>query len=139
MAIFTNSALSDRIMRSGVSERIRKLVRDVAASVFTSGSQELTVSGAIAAGTQLVELNHATVAVVTTMAPPTGGGLVVIKDTSATGTAAHTVTLTSGTFNTTGNNKATLNALGECLAVYFDSAGNGTILENVGTVALATV
>ena len=139
MAIFTNSALSDRIMRSGVSERIRKLVRDVAASVFTSGSSELTASGAVPAGTQLVELNHATVAVAATMAPPTGGGLVVIKDTSASGTAAHTLTLTSGTLNATGNNKATLNASKECLIVYFDSNGNGNVVENLGSVALSTV
>lgn len=139
MAVFTMSALKDRILRAGIADKLAKLVRDVADSMLTSGYQELTVSGAVNAGTQLVELNHATVAVAATMAPPANGGLVIIKDTSATGTAAHTVTLTSGTFNTTGNNKATLNALGECLAVYFDTAGNGTILENVGTVGLATV
>lgn len=102
--------------------------------------QELTVSGAVTAGVQSVELNHATVAVAATIADTTNHpGLLVVKDTSASGTAAHTLTLTSGTFNQTGNNTATLNAPGECLVVYFDSAGNGTVVENVGTVGLSTV
>lgn len=101
--------------------------------------QELTASGAITAGVQSIELNHATVAVVTTVAASTSHeGLLVIKDTSASGTAAHTVTLTAGTFDGT-NNKVTLNAPNECIAVYIDSAGDGTILENVGSVALASV
>jgi hypothetical protein len=99
--------------------------------------QELTVSGAVTAGIQSVELNHATVAVVTTIADASNHqGLFIVKDTSASGTAAHTLTLTAGTFNGT-NNVATLNAPNEALAVYFDSAGDGTILENVGSVALS--
>jgi hypothetical protein len=85
-----------------------------------------------------VELNHATVAVAATVATSVNHpGLFVAKDTSASGTAAHTVTLTAGTFDGT-NNVATFNAPNECLAVYFDSAGNGTIIENVGSVALST-
>lgn len=101
--------------------------------------QELTASGAVTAGVQSVELNHATVAVAATIADSTNHpGLLIVKDTSASGTAAHTLTLTAGTFDGT-NNKATLNAPNEALVVYFDSAGNGTIVENVGTVALAAV
>lgn len=101
--------------------------------------QELTVTGAVTAGVQSVELNHATVAVAATIADSTNHqGLLVVKDTSASGTAAHTLTLTAGTFDGT-NNKATLNAPNECLIVYIDSAGDGTIVENVGAVALATV
>ena len=99
--------------------------------------QELTVTGAVTAGVQSVELNHASVVVAATIADASNHqGLFMVKDTSASGTAAHTLTLTSGTFDGT-NNVATLNAPNEALLVYFDSAGNGTIVENVGSVALA--
>lgn len=107
-------------------------VADVSARV-----SELTATAAVAAGVQSVELNHATVVVAATIADSTNHqGLFVVKDTSASGTAAHTLTLTSGTFNGT-NNVATLNAPGECLVVYFDSAGDGVVVENIGTVALS--
>jgi hypothetical protein len=103
----------------------------------TAGYQELTVSGAIDGGKQSVELNHATVVVAATIADASNHqGLFIVKNTSASGTAAHTLTLTSGTFNGT-NNVATLDAPNEALVVYFDSSGNGTIIENVGGVALS--
>jgi hypothetical protein len=99
--------------------------------------QELTVSGAVTAGIQSVELNHASVAVVTTIASAVNHqGLFIVKDTSASGTAAHTLTLTAGTFDGT-NNVVTLNAANESIAIYFDSAGDGTIIENVGSVAIS--
>ena len=99
--------------------------------------QELTASGSVTAGIQSVELNHATSAIAATIASSANHqGLFVVKDTSASGTAAHTLTLTAGTFNGT-NNVATLNAPKECLVVYFDSAGAGTIVENVGSVGLS--
>ena len=98
---------------------------------------ELTVSGAVTAGVQCVELNHATVIVAAVIADfSLHQGLFVVKDTSATGTAAHTLTLTAGTFDGT-NNVLTLNALNECVAIYVDSAGNGTILENIDGVAIS--
>ena len=107
-------------------------VADVSARV-----QELTATGAVTAGVQSVELNHATVVAAATIADAsTHQGLFIVKNTSASGTAAHTLTLTSGTFNGT-NNVATLNAPNEALVVYFDSAGDGTIIENIGTVALS--
>jgi hypothetical protein len=83
-------------------------------------------------------INHATVVVAATIADAKAhqGSLFVVKNTSASGTAAHTLTLTVGTFDGT-NDVATLNAPNECLAVWFDSAGNGTIIENVGSVALS--
>lgn len=100
-------------------------------------SQELTASGAVTPGVSSIELNHATVAIAATVADSTAHqGLFVVKDTSASGTAAHTVTLTSGTWDGT-NTIATLNAPNEALVVWFDSAGNGTIVENVGVVALS--
>lgn len=99
--------------------------------------QELTVTGAVTPGVTSVELNHATVAVAATAATSLDHqGLFVIKDTSASGTAAHTFTLTAGTLDGT-NTIATLNAPNEALVVWFDSAGDGTIVENVGTVALS--
>lgn len=63
------------------------------------------------------------------------GQLVIIKNTSASGTQAHTVTLSQGTWDGT-NTVVTLNAANECIMCLFDSAGNGTIVENVGSVGL---
>ncbi|WP_048647502.1 hypothetical protein [Nitratireductor soli] len=98
---------------------------------------ELVASGAVPAGTHIVELNHATVVVAATIADAADhAGIFIVKDTSASGTAAHTLTLTAGTFDGT-NNVATLNAPAEMLAVYFDNEGNGTILQNTGAVALS--
>lgn len=103
----------------------------------SSRVQELTATGAVTAGVQSVELNHASTVIAATIANSTGHpGLFIVKNTSASGTAAHTLTLTSGTFDGT-NNVATLDAPNEALVVYFDSAGNGSILSNVGSVALS--
>ncbi len=97
--------------------------------------QELLASGAILPNIDTVELNHISVIIAATYAviPNT---ILNIKDTSASGTAAHTVTLTGGTFNGT-NTIATFAARDKFLSVQFDSAGRGTILANVGTVALS--
>ena len=138
MTTFNTTNLKDRIMRTSLSSELRKTLRDFVDS-FDAGElvQELTVSGAVTAGIQSVELNHASTPVAATIATTVGHpGLFVVKDTSATGTAAHTLTLTAGTFNGT-NTIATLNAPNEALVVYFDSAGNGTIVENVGSVGLS--
>ena len=100
-------------------------------------NQELVVTGAVNPAVSSVELNHATVIVAATIADSKAHqGLFVVKDTSASGTAAHTLTLTVGTFNGT-NNVATLDAPDEALVVWFDSAGDGTVVENVGTVVLS--
>lgn len=99
--------------------------------------QELTASGAVSSGIQSVELNHATVVVAATIANfANHPGLFIVKNTSASGTAAHTLTLSAGTFNGTAT-VATLNAPDEALVVYVDSNGDGTIVENVGSVALS--
>lgn len=99
--------------------------------------QELTATAAVTAGVQSLELNHVSTVVAATIADSSNHqGVFIVKDTSASGTAAHTLTLTAGTFDGT-HNVATLNAPGEALAVYFDSAGAGVILSNVGTVGLA--
>jgi hypothetical protein len=107
-------------------------VADVSARV-----QSLTASGAVTAGVQSVELAHNSVVIAATIAAAAAHpGLFIVKNTSASGTAAHTLTLSAGTFNGT-NNVATLNAPNEALIVYFDSVGNGTIVENIGSVALS--
>ena len=107
-------------------------VADVSARV-----QELLASGAVTAGKQSVELNHISVIIAATIADASNHqGLFIVKDTSASGTAAHTLTLTAGTFDGT-NNVATFNAPNEALVVYFDSAGDGTIIENVGGVVIS--
>lgn len=107
------------------------------AATLAGGTQELTVSGAVTPGVQIVELNHTTVLVAATIADfAAHAGIFVVKDTSATGTVAHTLTLTAGTFDGS-NNVATLNALGEQLVVLVDGNGDGTILQNTGAVALS--
>jgi hypothetical protein len=98
-------------------------------------SQELTASGAIASDVDNVCLNHASVVIAATWTPTPG--LKTITDTSASGTAAHTLTLGGGaTFNGT-NTVATLNAPAESLVVFFDENLAGTIVVNTGSVALS--
>jgi hypothetical protein len=95
----------------------------------TSGAQ------VVAAGVQSLEFNNVTQITSTIADASNHQGLFIVKQIDA-GTAGHTLTLTSGTFNGT-NNVATLNADNEALVVYFDSNGDGTIIENVGSVALS--
>jgi len=122
---------------SGVTVASVVAVTTDGASSISGGTLELTTSAAVDAGIQKVELNHASVIVAATIADASlHAGLFVVTDTSASGTAAHTLTLTSGTFDGT-NTIATLNAPGEALAVLFDDAGNGTIVANTGAVALS--
>jgi hypothetical protein len=98
--------------------------------------QNLTATAAITAGVKCVTLNHATVVIAATMVATEHPGFFAVVDTSASGTAAHTVTLTGGTWNGTAT-IATLNAPGESLLVFFDASGNGTIVTNTGSVALS--
>lgn len=111
-----------------------------AASLSVNVLEELTVSGAVDPATTILELNHASTIIAATVADAAvyAGKMLVIKDTSASGTAAHTVTLTGGTFDGT-NNTATLNAPAEQLVVLFDDTGVGIIIQNTGSVALSSV
>jgi hypothetical protein len=102
---------------------------------YTPYSEELTETGTVTPGVQSVELNHATVAIDATLAAPVEG-FFIVKNTSASGTAGHNLTLTTGTFDGT-NSVVTFDAPNDALVVYFDSAGNGTIIENVGTAVLS--
>lgn len=100
--------------------------------------QTLTATGAVTAGVRIVELNHSTVVIAATIADAEAHkGLFIVRNTSASGDAAHTVTLTAGTWDGT-NDIATLNAPGEALTVLFDETGRGQIIENTGSVALSS-
>tara|TARA_R100000808_G_C2153279_1_gene163365 strand:- start:5970 stop:6359 length:390 start_codon:yes stop_codon:yes gene_type:complete len=66
------------------------------------------------------------------------GQFVTVIDMSTSGTDAHTVTITNGTWDGT-NNTITLNAAKEFICFYFNNSGVGTIIENVGSVGLSSV
>jgi hypothetical protein len=102
-------------------------------------SQQLTASGAITINSGVVLLNHASTIIASTLDAPVVGDDLYIINNSASGTAAHTVTLPAGvTFDGT-NNTATLNAPNEALHMVAISDTRWFILENIGSVALSTV
>ena len=113
-----------------------------ASSDVSSFQKSYTATAALADGesgvVRCIELTHASVIISITglHGKDYAGKTVIVKNTSLSGTAAHKVTLASGTWDGT-NTIVTLNAPNECIAVHFDSVGNGTILENVGSVALS--
>lgn len=97
----------------------------------------MTVSGAVPPGVQTLYLNHATVVIAATIANAANHeGLFLVKDISASGTAAHTLTLTAGTLNGGAGTVATLNARDESLLTHFDSSGRGSTVLNTGAVAI---
>lgn len=99
--------------------------------------QALTASGAIDIKSGLVTLNHATVVIAATLAAPTAGDELFISDTSASGTAAHTVTVAGATFVGGSNTVLTLNAPGESIHMIAVSATKWLIVENIGSVGLS--
>lgn len=100
--------------------------------------ETLTESDAITLTSGVVLLNHVTTPIAATLAAPTAGDELYIIDSSATGTAAHTVTCAEGvTFDGT-NDEATLDVLGEALHLIAISATRWFILENIGEVGLGT-
>lgn len=101
--------------------------------------QELTVSGAISIHTGVVLLNHASTIIAATLPAPEAGDELFIIDSSASGTAAHTVTTAAGVTWDGTNNTATLNAPGEALHVVAISATRWFIMENISSVALSSV
>jgi len=119
---------------AGVIVRVQGIEED---EVGSGRTQELTVTGDVTSGVTSIELNHIDTIIEATIADLSNHeGFLIIKDISATGTAAHTVTATSGTFDGT-NEIITLDALNECVILWIDSAGNGTIIRNA-TVAFST-
>lgn len=101
-----------------------------------SSVQELTASGAFTITNGTVLLNHASVAVVATIPALSVGDELVVFDNSASGTAAHTLTLTGQTYNGS-NTIATLNAPGEALHLRCIAADRLVIVVNTGAVGLS--
>lgn len=97
--------------------------------------EEHTGAGAVTAGIQSVEINSVAAAALTIASADAHQGLFIVKHTSSSDGQNHTLTLTSGTYDGT-NTVALLDAANEALVVYFDSNGDGTIVENVGSVSL---
>jgi len=106
-------------------------------TITRADAQTMIASGSVTPAKNAIYLNHISSAVAATIADLKNHvGLLVIKNISASGSAAHTVTVTTGTLD--GANKvATLDAGKECLVLWIDPAGNGTIVANVGTVVLS--
>jgi hypothetical protein len=103
-------------------------------------AQNLTATGAITVGRfGMCTLAHATVVIAATLAAPTQGDDLIIMNTSASGTVAHTVTAAAGvTFDGT-NNTLTLDAAEEAVHLVAVSATRWKVMENIGSVALSNV
>lgn len=99
--------------------------------------QGLTATGAITITSGLVTLAHNTVVIAATKAAPVAGDVLYIVNTSASGTAAHTVTLPSGVTWDGTNRVATLDAPGEALLAIAVSATRFFVVANVGSVAFS--
>ncbi len=127
------------VLQPGAKAYLRSMSTDLVEIDYIGSSfQELTVTGAIRPSRKgVVGLNHASNIIAATLAAPVPGDEYFIIDTSATGTAAHTVTLPSGVTWDGTNRIATLNALGECLHVVAITPTRFLILENIGSVALS--
>lgn len=98
--------------------------------------QTLTSSDAITINSGMVALQHNSTPVAATLDAPAVGDELLIVDNSASGTAAHTVTLTGATWNGT-NTIATLDAPGEAIHVLAIATNRFLILNNVGSVAFS--
>jgi hypothetical protein len=117
---------------------VAAVVTDGAASI-AGGTQELLASGVVTPGIQIVELNHASTIIAATIASlDLHPGILIVKNTSGSGTTAHTLTVSGGTFDGT-NNTATLNAPDELLIIHVDGDGVGTVVQNTGSVGLSSV
>lgn len=100
-------------------------------------TQTLAATGAITLTSGLVMLAHNSTPIAATKAAPTVGDELYIVNTSASGTAAHTVTLPVGVTWDGTNRIATLDAPGKALHVIAISATRFFILENIGSVAFS--
>ena len=138
----SNHALDIAKLMKGNSE-ITASAAEVNNAADVSGRvQEVTdhtSTTAITAGVQSVEFNNDESSTVeaTIADAESHQGLFIVKDVSNDGTENHVLTLTSGTFDGS-NNIATLDAAGEALVVYFDSNGDGVIVENINAVGLSS-
>lgn len=142
MATLYDDLIKDAVATGSAAQGV--LDGDYAQLVHTHGLTEIgaavtyteTDPAAIPAGVNVIQLAHNSTAIEKTIASLVDHqGLMVVKNTSASGTAIHKVTVTTGTWDGT-KKVITLDAPKECLVVWVDSAGNGTVIANVGTVGL---
>jgi len=141
MTFLTRASAMQHIAQAarGSLTDLAKILTGLSKNELQGQNQAMTATAAVTAGVKSLELNHASTIIAATIVDAADhAGLFYVVDTSASGTAAHTVTLASGTWNGT-NNTATLNAPAESLLVFFDGSGNGRIVLNTGAVALSTV
>lgn len=110
------------------------------AADVSANTQTLTSAGAgvVATTTKYLQLDNAVATIAATIADATAHqGMFTVKAISEPGAGQdHTVTLTAGTWNGT-NTVATFADINDALVVVFDSAGNGTVVANVGSVGLS--
>ena len=66
-------------------------------------------------------------------------GTIYVIEANGTGVNNRVVTFTGCTLNALGNNTATLDAQGECMAVLCISATKYLLLNNIGAIVLSTV
>jgi len=127
------------VLQPGAKAILRSLSTDLVEIDYIGNSyQELTATGAIRPSRKgVIALNHASTIIAATLAAPVPGDEYYIIDTSASGSAAHTVTLPSGVTWDGTNRIATLNAPGEALHVVATSPTRFFILENIGSVAFS--
>lgn len=121
---------------SGVSRQLSVVtVTADGAATLSAGEQIITASGAVTPGVSEILLSNAGATVAATIADlKDHRGFLVIKQVGG-GTEGHTVTAAVGTFDGT-NDVVTVNADNECVVIYIDAQGNGTVVENVGTVVI---
>ena len=108
-------------------------MRTVTTGIFAPTT--LVASGAIPSKVSYVELNDTTPLIAATIAAPAAGRLLIITQIDS-GTAGHTVTLTSGTYDGS-NTIATFNAQYETLVLFGVSTTRFVIVENIGAVGLS--
>jgi hypothetical protein len=99
-------------------------------------TQTLTATGVVNAATRVLFLQHNSTIIAATLADPAEGDLLIVVNTSASGTAAHTVTLPNATWNGT-HKIATLNAPDEMLICIASSATRYRVLVNLGSVGFS--
>ena len=108
--------------------------------LLNTAPQILTADGACVAGTQFLELDHDSVVIAATLAATLGvHRRFSVKNTSDSGTTAHTCTLTAGTWDGTTTICTFTNggAPNEHLIVEFDTEGNGTVILKTSNVTLS--
>ena len=117
------------------------LSNDPEGTTVVSPTQTLTEAGVnvVAVATNLLYLNNATTAITATIADASvhEGFFFVEAGLEPDVGQDHTVTLTSGTWNPTGNNIATFADISDSILVAFDSSGNGTVVVNTGGVTFS--